>query len=59
MSEAKKVIIWASNQSNGHGGHIGALSEAIERGDFDQDTADQLNKTLSEWVAEHEARFSA
>ena len=51
-NEAKKIIRWAQKDFNNYGGHIDALTYAINSGRVQGETLEQIKEKRTEWAAE-------
>lgn len=51
-NESKKIVNWAAAQSNGHGAHISALTDAINSGRVSDSVVEELKITRKEWNKE-------
>lgn len=51
-TEAKKIIGWALTEQNNYGGHIDALTYAINSGRIQGETLEQVKQKRTEWAAQ-------
>ena len=58
MTESRKIINWAANESNAYGAHISALTYAIDGDRITSATRVELKAVRSEWVAEQNKRIA-
>jgi len=51
-NETKKIIDWALTEYNNYGGHIDALTHAINSGRVQGLTLEQIKEKRTEWAAQ-------